>query len=67
MDELEDLTIEINIKSIDYLVNVNTINADKFVLEIQNIETAEVWRGAFESSCKDLKFSFCLGKNTFWK
>lgn len=54
MEDLEDLSIEIKLKSIDYMVNVSIVSDEKFLLEIQNIETAEIWKGSFESSCKEL-------------
>ncbi len=58
MDDIRDLSIEINLKSVDYLVNVEIVASSKFVLEIQSIQTAEVWRGCFEASCKQFNFTY---------
>jgi len=52
MEDIRDLSIEINLKSVDYLVNVEIVEQGKFVLEIQSIQTAEVWQGCYEANCK---------------
>merc|ERR1712129_678081 len=49
MNDLEDINIEITLKSVDYNVNVNVIDNERFVLEVQSIQTAELWKGCFES------------------
>ncbi len=55
MDDIQDLSIEINLKSVDYLISVEIVDNSRFVLEIQSIQTAEVWRGCFEANCKHYK------------
>lgn len=51
MNDLADINIEITLKSVDYNVNVNVIDNERFVLEVQSVQTAELWKGCFESKC----------------
>ena len=51
MEEFQDINVEINLKSINYHISLNLIENDKFILEVQNMETAEIWRGCYESNC----------------
>ena len=58
------LVVDIRLKSIDYNVSL-TNNDDQLVVELREIDTANVWKGVFEANCKHFICLFWQSHNLF--
>jgi hypothetical protein len=47
------LSVEMQIKSIDYYVNMFMVeNEEKLIIELGDMYSADTWKGVFECTCK---------------
>ena len=54
------VSVEMQIKSIDYYIKMFLIESDdKLIIELGDVNSADTWKGVFESNCK-IFLDFCV-------
>lgn len=52
MSQEKQWTFELDLNSVDYCVNLSLIeHENKMVIEMTNVNSADCWKGTFESYC----------------